>query len=277
MKNLIVKQAAALTRAVLNQTQVKNAISDIVTQCVRSELKNIENQKRLWRAANVRPYDLEHHWCSIPNSITEERMMMATREAVEFIHKNIPNLEGKFDAFETLDFALEAVTVENGLHTEFGVFSGTTINHIARRIGQDRHIHGFDSFEGLPENWGPAAVGTFDKGGEMPEVDKNVTLHKGWFDDTIDVFLENNPGPMAFIHADADLYSSTKTILSKLRQRIVPGTIIVFDEFINYPSWKDHEYKAFMEFVDSNSVGYEYIAYTDRGYSVAVRITQIGN
>jgi len=232
---------------------------------------NTELNKLLWKACNVRSTSLDMHWATIPNSIREYRMIQATIEAGKFVQENIPNLEGKRDAFETLKFALDAVTVE-GEYLEFGVYSGTTITFIANYLDSSQIVHGFDSFEGLPEGWGSVAKGTFDKKGELPVVPSNVVLHKGWFDETIDPFLEGTTKPVAFLHADADLYSSTATILSKLSDRIVKGTIIVFDEFINYPYWRDHEYKAFLEFIETTGHNFEYIAYTDRGYSVAVKI-----
>jgi predicted O-methyltransferase YrrM len=98
----------------------------------------------------------------------------------------------------------------------------------------------------------------------------NVRLHPGWFDATLPEWLKNNPGPIAFIHVDCDLYSSTRTILALLADRIVPGTIILFDEYFNYPNWEEHEYKAFQEFVTERKVGYRYIGYARQ--QVAVQI-----
>jgi predicted O-methyltransferase YrrM len=198
-------------------------------------------------------------------------MIQATIEAGQFIHQNIPHLEGKPDAFQTLKTALDAVSIA-GQYLEFGVFSGTTINFIADQLGSEHVVHGFDSFEGLPEQWGALAEGTFNVDGNFPKVRENVALHAGWFDQTLAPFVKDNPQPVAFLHADADLYSSTKTILQGLGDQIVPGTIIVFDEFINYPYWREHEYKAFLEFIEQSGHNFEYLAYTDRGYSVAVKI-----
>lgn len=62
------------------------------------------------------------------------------------------------------------------------------------------------------------------------------------------------------MHIDCDLYNSTKTIFDNLAPRIKSGTIIVFDEYFNYPNWQQHEYKAFQEFVEDNNIKYEYIA-----------------
>jgi hypothetical protein len=77
----------------------------------------------------------------------------------------------------------------------------------------------------------------------------------------------------AFLHMDADLYSSTRTVLDMMAPRIVPGTVIVFDEFFNYPGWREGEYRAFMEFVAAHAAQFEWLAYCETHEQVAVRIT----
>lgn len=52
----------------------------------------------------------------------------------------------------------------------------------------------------------------------------------------------------------------------------VDGTIILFDEFYNYPNYRLHEYKAFQEFLDQHSFEAEYLAFNTRHEQVAVRI-----
>jgi len=42
------------------------------------------------------------------------------------------------------------------------------------RIFPERVIHGFDSFEGLPEDWGHLGKGHFEVKGELPDVPANV-------------------------------------------------------------------------------------------------------
>ena len=87
----------------------------------------------------------------------------------------------------------------------------------------------------------------------MPKFSSNVKLYKGWFEDTIDPWKEQNNDWIAYLHIDSDLYSSAKTVLTKLNDRIVPGTLIVFDELINFRlmqkmnTWSQHEWKALME------------------------------
>ncbi len=74
------------------------------------------------------------------------------------------------------------------------------------------------------------------------------------------------------MNIDCDLYSSTKTVFDNLGDRVTAGTIIRFGEYLNYPSWEQHEYKAFQEFVVQRKLEYRYIGYTRRNYSVAVII-----
>ncbi len=196
----------------------------------------------------------------------------ALEETVDYITSAMPDALIREDAFDVLSFAVDKVTVE-GLYLEFGVRSGGTINHIARRR-PNHTVHGFDSFEGLPEAWSgsPLDAGAFSGEG-MPRVERNVALHVGWFDDTLPAFLDQHDGPVAFVHIDSDLYSSAKTILDNLAPRVGPGTIIVFNEYFNYPNWKQHEYRAFQEFCAANRVGYRYLCWAM--YEVAVEITSI--
>lgn len=175
---------------------------------------------------------------------------------------------GDVDAHELLRFALSLVSVE-GFIAEFGVHTGGSINLIADRVPGP--VYGFDSFEGLPEDWHLSfGRGQFDMGGRLPDVRSNVQLMKGWFSDTLPEFTKLVSKPAAFLHIDCDLYSSTKTVLECLSDRIIPGTILVFDEYFNYPGWERHEALAFSEFCQANGVSYRYVAFAPTGNSVAV-------
>ena len=78
---------------------------------------------------------------------------------------------------------------------------------------------------------------------------------------------------MAFIHVDCDLYESTRCVLELLEDRIVPGTIIVFDEYFNYPNWQEHEFRAFQELVARRHMEYQYLGYAR--FQVSVKIKSI--
>lgn len=172
---------------------------------------------------------------------------------------------------ELLEAALSRVSAE-GMYLEFGVYRGDTINFIADQIG-GKKVDGFDSFEGLPEGWrGKFAPGKFNLEGRFPPVRSNVTLHAGWFDQSLPKFAEENQGPVAFMHLDCVLYSSTKCVFDILGDRLGPGSVLVFDEFFNYPGWKQGEYKAFRELCEARSLDFEYIGYNPIGEQAAVLI-----
>lgn len=148
-----------------------------------------------------------------------------------------------------------------GLWLEFGVCSGRTINLISECTEQI--VYGFDSFYGLPEDWeNHQKKGTYSTDGNLPSVRPNVELVVGLFEDTLDKFLENHKDPVAYLHLDADLYSSTKFVLDKLCDRIVKGTVVSFDEVYNYPEYLDHEIKAWVEFCNENKISFEWISRT---------------
>ena len=143
------------------------------------------------------------------------------------------------DRYQVLEYALGEVKTEGG-YFEFGVRSGDTVNFIARHKPGEV-VYGFDSFEGLPEDWSgySAQKGDFSVGNK-PSVEENVELVEGWFDDSLPTFLANtNAKFAAFIHIDSDLYSSAVTIFTNLASHIGKGTVIVFDEYFNYPSIKN--------------------------------------
>ena len=183
---------------------------------------------------------------------------LALEDTARFIEANLADVPAFKNDFALLEFALKKVRLD-GLFCEFGVFQGTTINHLARLTTQT--IHGFDSFEGLPEFWRP----NFDKGrfavAKLPSVRANVQLYKGWFNESLPPFLAANKGPAAFLHIDCDLYSSTQTIFQLFRDRIRPGTVIVFDEMFNYSGWQQGEFKAFNEFIAETGMKFDWIGY----------------
>jgi hypothetical protein len=193
--------------------------------------------------------------------------------AIECYQYARDNMEGKPRFSNRNDLLLHCTNAINidGLIMEFGVFSGNTINLIADKLSGDK-VYGFDSFQGLPERWTPGAgAGHFAREG-LPQVRDNVELVVGWFDRTLPAFLESRTQNVSFLHIDCDLYSSTQIVLTQLRRRIVPGTVIVFDEYFNYPDWKRHEFLAFQEFINSQQLRYEYIGLVPCYEQVAVRI-----
>ncbi|MGI9386114.1 MAG: tetratricopeptide repeat protein [Methyloligellaceae bacterium] len=171
---------------------------------------------------------------------------------------------------ETLKFAAQ-LSPPKGLYLEFGVNYGRTIRVIASST--ERVVHGFDSFDGLPDDWGDEKKGSYSTYGELPDVPPNVVLHKGWFSETLPPFLDSESATVAFANIDCDLYSSTKDIFRALEERIVKGSVLVFDEYLFYPQWQKYEYKAFKEFISDSGNKYEYLAFGVFSKQAVVRIT----
>jgi hypothetical protein len=76
------------------------------------------------------------------------------------------------------------------------------------------------------------------------------------------------------LHIDCDLYSSTRTVLKLCGPRIRKGAVLVFDEYCNYPGWRDHEFRAFQEFVAETGRQYEYLSVVPSHQQVAVIVTR---
>ena len=221
-------------------------------------------------------YLLRQFYSDKSNNLKLRLLERATDSSCEYIENNMAHVKSVNTNFKVMDEALSHVKIE-GLKLEFGVFSGRTINHIAEFFKKDK-IYGFDSFEGLPEFWRDGFdKGFFDVKNNLPKVSENVELVKGWFNETLPGFVQDKRENVAFLHVDCDLYSSTKTIFKELAPFIVSGTVIVFDEYFNYPGWQQGEFKAFQEFVAQYHVEYEYITYNNRHEQVALIIKKISN
>lgn len=204
--------------------------------------------------------------------IKQELWKRSIESSLDFIEQNI----AKAVCFETRSelhaYALTKLP-PTGLICEFGVYKGHSVNALAdalAHMGDPRPIFGFDSFEGLSEDWFGhfALAGTFDLGGNLPEVREKVQLISGWVDDSLPKFLENNVENIALAHIDTDTYSPCRDILNALRGRFVPGSIIIFDELLAFPGWQNHEYRALQECVD---VPYDFIAFS--GHHAAIQFT----
>jgi hypothetical protein len=198
-------------------------------------------------------------------------LLKASEESADYMVAHLMKAHNLVRRAELLAHALKTCTVD-GLVMEFGVFQGDSLRFIAKRIKET--VHGFDSFEGLPEDWTYfQKQGRFSLNGNIPVFrEPNIQTYKGWFEHTVPTFLEEHAGAARFIHIDCDIYSSTHTVLTLLQPRIVRGTVIVFDEYLNYPSWREHEFKAFQEFITASGLRYRYTGFASSHSSVSVVI-----
>ncbi|ATY14510.1 class I SAM-dependent methyltransferase [Amycolatopsis sp. AA4] len=194
----------------------------------------------------------------------------AALESNVFARENLVGAQHFGSPTETLEYAL-SLAPTGGMALEFGVATGNTLRTItaARKAVE---VYGFDSFDGLPEAWlNGMPAGAFARD-DLPDV-PGAELVVGLFSDTLPGFLEKHSGPVDFVHVDGDLYSSAKTVLDNVGPRLRPGSIVHFDEFFNFPGWKRHEYRAWIEHVEKTGVEFTYEAYTYNDNQVTVRIT----
>lgn len=212
---------------------------------------------------------------------------LAYRDSAEFMYGHMANAVLFTNIYEFWTHAVNQAP-SRGAFLEFGVFSGHSINffsNVLKKKDDSRHVTGFDSFEGLSETWGGTNLGKghFNVQGTLPKVNDNVKLVKGWIDTTFPDFVRKEDitgSKIAFIHIDVDTYSPTKVVFEESREHFIEGTVIVFDELLGYPGWRDHEYKALLEVIDPYW-HYEYIAfcetrkkdYTSEFVRAAIRIT----
>ena len=172
-----------------------------------------------------------------------------------------------------LDSALTSAP-SSGLVLEFGVYHGLSLRQLARRVTGP--VHGFDSFEGLPEAWKAGEpAGSYSAAGRLPGMPPQVVLHPGWFKDTLPAFVAEQTEKVRLVHIDCDLYSSTRTILNEMYPLLQAGSILVFDEFLGYPGYEHHEFRAWHEFAKKFGLAYEYTGFTLMARKAALRITEI--
>lgn len=204
----------------------------------------------------------------IPMNVRRMAQIYVGFEAAEFYCRHLYNAKYYPNYLDHVSsMAARAAASGPGTILEFGVSIGTTIRAIAGAIGQ-RDVVGFDSFKGLPENWlDGVEAGSFAS--DIPTVPDNARLVIGMIEDTLPTFLASmKERQIRFIHIDTDLYGPAKTVLS-LCQPFMQETIIVFDEFYNYPGWRDHEFKAFTEFQREHEGTFKF-EYIGLGGQVAV-------
>lgn len=155
---------------------------------------------------------------------------------------------------ELFALAARAVTGRRVLYLEFGVWRGDSMRAWMQLLADDATLHGFDSFEGLPESFNQLDIGTFATGGRVPDLgDPRVTLFNGWFEQTLADYRPPDHEAL-IVNMDADLYSSTIFVLRSLPIR--PGTLILFDEF----HIGEHEPRAFHDLMGETGLRFRVLA-----------------
>ena len=263
LKNLVLKfinkQAEVLT----------NGITEAQHEQIQAMNEKIEKTNVLLFRTTELLGEIQYNNPRHPQYLFYKVCERAQEQTIDYIYSDMMSAICITDYEQFLHYCY-AQCKDKGDVFEFGVFSGYTINFFAE-LASNTDVYGFDSFEGLPEDWQGYHYFDFNRNGNMPEVRSNVNLVQGWFSESIPNFLSTyEKKDIKLMHVDCDLYSSTKDIFDNLEQHIKKDLIIVFDEYFNYPNYQQHEFKAFKEFVAKNNISYQYIAYC--GERVAVKI-----
>lgn len=178
-----------------------------------------------------------------------------------WMHDHNFNFPSRFSTREDV-FAAVARRVHERrvLYLEFGVFEGSSTRYWSTALKHPEScLHGFDSFEGLPEDFdadGGYHKGRFSTDGVIPVInDHRVKFFKGWFDETLPNYTVPDHEVLVIV-LDADLYSSTILALRRLKPWIREGTFIYFDDM----SRPDHEPRAFDEFMKETQLKFRPVA-----------------
>lgn len=211
---------------------------------------------------------------------------MQSKDTLEYFNKLKPiPLKGKARLYNvSIPEAIKYITL-NYNWVEFGVYRGISSKLILKHLPQDKNLYLFDSFKGLPTDWKffsnrhrRKIIIKKDYHKMIPDKipkfnDSRTKMYIGWFKDSLPSYIYKVNKPFAFIHIDCDVYESTKDIFDNINHLIKRGTIILFDEYYNYEDWKQHEYKAFMEYIKKFNRKFEYLFRT-KDYQACVRITE---
>jgi tetratricopeptide (TPR) repeat protein len=154
---------------------------------------------------------------------------------------------------------------------EFGVWMGDSFRYLMQSY---RKGFGFDTFEGLPEDWRSVPKGSYSSFGRIPQI-RGAEFIAGEFAETLPRFFAAPRPKAALINFDADLYASTLCALTHARPVIDGRTLLVFDEFIVNSDWEKDEYRALEEFCAREGLGYEVLAVSLYTKQMVCRLTGI--
>lgn len=157
----------------------------------------------------------------------------------------------------------KSASVLKGDIAQVGVYRGGTAKMLASLfVGSSKRFYLFDTFEGLPEASQEDGLKNVEGNGkrEFNDVDfneirsyfsdiQNIEFKKGLFPETAKGLEDKR---FCFVYLDADLYSSTRDGLSFFYSRMIPGGVIMFDDY-ETNTWPGVA-KAVREFCDKENI-----------------------
>jgi len=176
--------------------------------------------------------------------------------------------------YELYNHVIQSENLKSIFYIEFGVAGGKSflwwINNINTK---NSRFVGFDTFTGLPEDWGYFKKGDMSANDLFPDVnnDDRCQFIKGIFQETVPPFQKEFKTELRkVVHMDADIYNSTLFALTMMGPYLKKDDILIFDEF-NVPM---HEFKAFSEFISSFYIKVKLIGAVNNYYQTAFKIEE---
>jgi hypothetical protein len=214
-------------------------------------------------------------------TLSESVPLLMRRDAVmdsfNYAKENMKGAYSFLDRFDGLGLSITEAKKRfpsRKLVLEFGVYKGGMINYQARKFPELNFV-GFDSFEGLQEPWsGMAPEKTFDLGGKLPRVRRNVGLVKGWFAESGPRWKMQNPasGIPLLVHVDCDTYDATVDVLEFCAEYVENGLVIHFDDYFGFPDWRTGGFKALAEMSERKRWRLTYLSYGTKEVAVLAEV-----
>ena len=233
-----------------------------IKQCLKMD-KNHLKAKITLSALNLHQGD-QSLLNKLINSIHKDNPYIRTLKWVSNL-PNLPELLFRREAF--FDTIINKSKKDRPFY-EFGVWRGDSFKYL---INTFKKGYGFDTFEGLPEEWHKTKKGAYSAEGIIPRIEGGIFI-KGKFEETLPMFFSESRPKASIINFDADLYSSTICALNYCNSIIDKDSILIFDEFIINTNWEQDEYKALNEFCSNNNLIYEVLAISYFTKQVAVQL-----
>ena len=161
----------------------------------------------------------------------------------------------KFNRWAMFDYAISMAQTDRAFY-EFGVWMGGSFRYLAPHFSKS---YGFDTFDGLPEDWGTITKGEYSSFSQVPQIN-GANFCVGRFEDTLPEFFSVERPISGVLNFDADLYSSTICALECALPVMDDKTILLFDEFLVNERWENDEYRALEEFCEKHQLEYEVLA-----------------
>jgi len=184
----------------------------------------------------------------------------------EFFHHAAVQIEASRKDFYNIIIKENSLEQQEIVYLEFGVYKGDSFKFwLENNYNLDSLFFGFDTFSGLPEEWGHIPKGHFDTKGVVPIFeDERYIFFPGLFQNTVPVFVNSNNELLKkkiVVNLDADLYSSTLYVLTTIKKFLKPGDVLIFDEFFSIVN-ASTEFRAFLDFISISGVKVKAISKT---------------